>query len=292
MYYIFCFSLFYCFAFILSENANCQSQKIIVVDSISYKAIPSVAFISGNETIYSDKNGSVPKCKLKDQAYQLNHISYESKKVSPSQDLDTIFLLPKSYILKEVTINSKKKKTYELGYHRSGILSVFNLNFLYPYTFSGFNKQQIAVFIPHDGKYAKIEEILLEVGIADRNTGYIVHLYKVKNNGEPGEAIFSRLIIPKDLKNHNKIDVSSLNLEIPTSGIFIGFEWLDQANNEKNFMKRTRVAMTSKIDTCYTYIYSGHEEQYYWLKYGELFEGVEDLNKNINARFGLKMRYY
>lgn len=265
--------LFFATIYIFVTNVYCQSGKIVILDSITHKAIPNVSIKTAKEYVYADKNGEISLSSINSGRIVISCIGYKEKEVNLEPYIDTIHLSPKTYEIQEVNIKSDDSyKTYFLGYHRLSRFSPINITFPLLNTFTGLPGTQMAVYIPSDGKTSTIKEILLALKIESKLVRYKVHLYEVKEDGTPGNPIYSRIILNNELKKANRIDLSELNISIPTEGIFIGFEWVAQDPTELGIPAQPKVKVTSKLDTNLTYLY--YKEPAKWVEYNAIINEV------------------
>ncbi len=131
---------------------------------------------------------------------------------------------------------------------------------------------------------AVIEKILLPISNINDSTQLKIYLYDVSEDGKPGKEIFSKLLTSKEIKN--KIDISDQWIRMPTDGIFVAVEWLnDVVIKDKNNIKEIVhssfwLKMTNPMDSNFTYMYSKNQ----WRSL------TVWIIENRNVRFGLELK--
>jgi hypothetical protein len=213
---------------------------------------------------------------------KISCIGYESRTICVKDIKDQIVLTNNSINIDEVIVNRKKKnKSFTIGYYRMGSISPF------PNTHGSSINIQVATFIPYNSAPAVIEKILLPITKANDTTQLRVYLYKVSNDGKPGEEIFSKTIVLKEIKN--KIDIIDQQIRMPSSGIFVAVEWLfepfktEDLNNIEAINSRHAFSLksTKPMNSNLTYWYWKNEWKLKW-------NSAEDQYRNI--RFGLVLK--
>ncbi len=151
-----------------------MSQTIIVKDSITNEPISFVSVCFGKESgCYTDERGMIT---IPDGAaqIQLSHICYETKIISKiTEYAQTIFLVPKSINLDEVTISAKvpkRIKTTEVGLKKAKTHAKHK----------GANGFEMALFIPYDSTWTETPYIHSILASLDYSTYYLVFT-EIKN---------------------------------------------------------------------------------------------------------------
>lgn len=91
-------------------TTSIKGQTIQILDIVTNKGIENVNIFSAKEGISSDKNGKANLSIFKTgETVTIQHISYEETAISISQEIDTIFLLPKTNLLNEITLSPPTK---------------------------------------------------------------------------------------------------------------------------------------------------------------------------------------
>lgn len=270
---------------LLKFTLNCisQSSTIIILDSISLNRIPSVS-IKIDKINYSSNNKGEFLFNRKGIAeLEISCIGYEKRIITQLNNIDTILLKPRSYHLKEVPINyNHSKKSYPIGYH--------NLSHVLTYTFGGPINSYVASFIPYNGENTTIEKVIIKLKNASRNYKFKIFLFEVNKEGKPGRTIYSEDINYAQTHPKGTIDISKNKIEMPKSGIFVGYQWLYQKNINSDISNKVRIKVTHKADSNYSYFMIPSKFQFssHWVK---LKSGDED-SATYNPRFGLELRPY
>lgn len=101
-YFFFYISLF--FSSILTYG-----QTITILDSISKSAIPYAGIKFNNTGFYTEENGQFELPKERFDEIEIFHLTYNTKTLKKIET-DTIYLTPKTTILKEIVLSNKKNK--------------------------------------------------------------------------------------------------------------------------------------------------------------------------------------
>lgn len=76
------------------------------------------------------------------------------------------------------------------------------------------------------------------VTISDiKEAKFNIRLFKINENGEPGDYLYDKNIIgiAKKGKHYTEIDLSNLNIRIPEEGFFVAVEWFILESNKYEF---------------------------------------------------------
>ena len=224
----------------LSPATFGMAQTIIVKDSITHEAVPFVSVYFGNDTGgYTDENGAIV---IPNEAAQirLSHICYETKSISKiTADLQTIFLVPKSINLDEVTISAKalkRTKTTEVGSMKAKTQTKHK----------GANGFEMALFIPYDSTWTETPYIHSILASLDYSTHYLVfteiktpiyatlrfdlRLPDAKTNAPKDKSIIGGGIILPSSQRLGKDGIRlSHSIPFPQTGVFVVVEWITTA---------------------------------------------------------------
>ena len=137
----------------------------------------------------------------------------------------------------------------------------------------------LATYIPNDGNNSIIEGILMSKRRVDKDSKFKVYLFSVNEHGMPGDTLFSKVVIQKELDKKDFLDIRDKELYIPANGIFIGFRWIE---SNKDFKEYLQINATKEGEYKKTLLHLYKDERI-WMPIGT----PEDIG---NARFGLKMR--
>ena len=109
-------------------------------------------------------------------------------------------------------------------------------------------------FFPYSDSYKKtkfIKKVSILTDSRIDNATVKIHFYKVDSNGFPSEELLSKDCIVNIKKGvvRNSFDLTDLNLKLPKTGIFIGFEKLIITKNklEKTIVNSNTGKTTTQI---------------------------------------------
>ena len=209
--------------------------KGIVKDSLTNEVIPLATIYLENtkESLVTNENGefTMPNFHAKSKI-SITSVGYQKKSILAKNNTE-IFLKPIVYELQEVSVsNNPKTKTLQIGLTKDKYLQAFE------------NGSKLEVkFFPYLPTYKKINYIknvtFHTANKIDKAT-FKIHFYSVDANGLPNKEMLDRDCIVTVKKGTRKTTFSMvhLNLEIPVTGIFVGFEKLHIKGNQyekKNF---------------------------------------------------------
>lgn len=256
------------FLLIFFISASSFSQiKGIVKDSISGNPISFVNIAVQNENIgvSSEENGEfVVPLHDKNKKLIFSAIGYE-KKIVKASEAEIVVLKPKDYELKEVVIIAKfETKRREIGETDSPIRQAFE------------NGPKIDTkFFPYKASYKKtkfIQKIVLLTDCKIESSSVKIHLYKVDNQGFPGEEMMQKdfIVTIKQGLNKHFFDISEYNFTMPKKGVFIGFEKLIIAKNkvEKTFLDANTKETKTSISYAPLLLYNIVERDFSFSFYG------------------------
>lgn len=227
------------FLFSLSISAQIKG---VIKDSISGKAIPYVNIWVQNENIgaSSEENGEFIINATKNKTLIFSALGFEKKIVKASQ-ADVVYLSETAYKLDEVVIAKRfETKEIEIGKVSSSIYQAFD------------NGPRIDVkFFPFLPKYKKtryIKQVTIETDSKINNASIKIHFYATDSFGFPGEELLTKdfIVSVKEGVLKNFFDVTDLNLKMPKTGLFVGFEKL---LIEKNKLETTLVNQNNNQTT-------------------------------------------
>lgn len=217
-----------------------SAQTVTVKDSITNEPVPFVSVYFGNDSGgYTDEKGAIA---IPNEAAQvrLSHICYETKSIAKvTADSQTIFLIPKSINLDEVTVSAKapkRIKTAEVGLMKAKTQTKHK----------GANGFEMALFIPYDSTWTETPYIHSILASLDYSTHYLVfteiknpiyatlrfdlRLPDAKTNAPKDESIIGGGIILPSSQRLGKDGVSlSHSIPFPQTGVFVVVEWITTA---------------------------------------------------------------
>jgi hypothetical protein len=215
--------------------------KGVVKDSVSGKPIPYVNVWIQNENIgtTAEENGEFTiNTSDKNKNLIFSALGFE-KKIIRAGSTSVVELKPTVYQLEEVIIPEQRLETQELeiGQTENKTYQAFD------------NGPKIdAKFFPYKKEYKKtkfIKEVSIQTDSKISEAIIKIHFYSVKDDGFPGEELLTKDYIVSVKKGVRKtyFNITELNLRMPKSGIFIGFEKL---LIEKNKTEKTITDLNTK----------------------------------------------
>jgi hypothetical protein len=224
-------SLLILFILLISNNINGQNRiQGYVLDSQTKKGIQYsiVSEIDQKYGSYSDTTGIFTIYFITEKdSIKVSSLGYLSKNIT-IQDLikkPIIELQPNPFMFKEVVVTSKNKKiqNIEIGHFTKKTNLVVAV--VYP-----LNIQTTFIDCPKELYHSMVKTIKFAYQCTSRNYPLRIRMLNVKQNGEPGEDIISENLIINKFKSGNtqiaEIDISKQNIQMPSEGVFILFEWV------------------------------------------------------------------
>ena len=201
--------------------------KGIVVDE-SGKPIPYVNIWVENENIgtTSEENGEFSITASANKKLIFSILGFE-KRIIIATDVSNVKLKAISFQLEEVVIARRfETRKIEIGQINNSPFEAFD------------NGPRIDVkFFPYNSSYKQTKFIKKVSILSDSridNATVKIHFYKVDSNGFPSDELLTKDFIVTLQKGvvRNGFDLTDLNLKMPKTGIFIGFEKLIIAKNK------------------------------------------------------------
>ena len=233
------------FSFLLFLSISFFAQtKGVVVDE-SGKPIPYVNIWVENENIgtTSEENGEFSIAASANKNLIFSILGFD-KRIIKASEVANVVLKATSFQLDEVIIARRfETKKIEIGQINNPILEAFD------------NGPRIDVkFFPYSDSYKKTKYIKKVSILTDSridNATVKIHFYKVDSNGFPSEELLTKDCIVNIKKGvvRNSFDLTDLNLKMPKTGIFIGFEKLIITKNklEKTIVNSNTGKTTTQI---------------------------------------------
>ncbi len=197
--------------------------KGVVKDSLTGNPIPFVNIWVENENIgaSSEENGTFEiYTSEKSKNLIFTAIGFEKKIVKISESKE-VKLKAVEYLLDEIVLsNSKETKQIEIGKTKNSISQAFDNG-----------PKIVAKFFPYKSSYKATKYIKKVTVLTDskiENATIKLHFYAVDSLGFPSKELLKKdliLTVKKGVNNH-AFDISDLNLTMPKSGLFVGFEKL------------------------------------------------------------------
>jgi hypothetical protein len=228
---------------LLSFYVSAQTKGVVVDES--GKPIPYVNIWVENENIgtTSEENGAFSITASANKNLLFSILGFEKRTIKESE-VANVVLKAASFQLDEVVIARRfETRKLEIGQINNSVLEAFD------------NGPRIDVkFFPYDASYKKtrfIKKVSILTDSRIDNATVKIHFYKVDSNGFPGEELLTKDFIVNLQKGvvRNGFDLTNLNLKMPKTGIFIGFEKLIIAKNklEKTIVNSNTGKTTTQI---------------------------------------------
>ena len=208
--------------FLFSISLSAQI-KGVVKDSLTGNPIPYVNIWVENENIgaSTEENGTFEIYTTeKSKNLIFTAIGFEKKIVKISESKE-VKLKSVEYLLDEIVLsNSKETKQIEIGKTKNSISQAFDNG-----------PKIVAKFFPYKLSYKATKYIKKVTVLTDskiENATIKLHFYAVDSLGFPSKELLKKdliLTVKKGVNNH-AFDISDLNLTMPKSGLFVGFEKL------------------------------------------------------------------
>jgi hypothetical protein len=198
-----------------------------VVDE-SGKPISYVNIWVENENIgtTSEENGEFSIAASANKNLIFSILGFE-KRIIKASDASNVIMKAVSFQLDEVVIARHfETKKIEIGQINNSVLEAFDIG------------PRIDVkFFPYEAAYKKtkfIKKVSILTDSRIDNATVKIHFYKADANGFPGEELLTRDYIVTIQKGvvRNGFDLTDLNLKMPKTGLFIGFEKLLISKNK------------------------------------------------------------
>lgn len=211
---------------LISYFVSAQTKGVVVDES--GKPIPYVNIWVENENIgtTSEENGEFSIAASANKNLIFSILGFE-KRIIKASDVSNVIMKAVSFQLDEVVIARHfETKKIEIGQINNSILEAFD------------NGPRIDVkFFPYEAAYKKtkfIKKVSILTDSRIDNATVKIHFYKADANGFPGEELLTKdyiVIIQKGVVR-NSFDLTDLNLIMPKTGLFIGFEKLLISKNK------------------------------------------------------------
>lgn len=217
--------------FLLIGFSAVSQIKGVVVDE-SGKPISYVNIWVENENIgtTSEENGTFSINATENKNLIFSALGYDKKTVKASEAQKVVLNVDAVKIEEVVVANKLETKEIEIGKVKNETYQAFD------------NGPRIdAKFFPYFVKYKKTKYIKKVTVFTDseiEDATFKIHFYSVDANGYPGDEILSKDFLVSVKKGVKKtfFDLSDLNLRMPKTGIFVGYEKLII---EKNKLEKT-----------------------------------------------------
>ena len=216
----------YLFFILFSLSISAQTKGVVVDES--GKPIPYVNIWVENENIgtTSEENGEFSIAASANKNLIFSILGFE-KRVLKASEASNVIMKAVSFPLDEVVVARHfETKKIEIGQINNSVLEAFD------------NGPRIDVkLFPYEAAYKKtkfIKKVSILTDSRIDNATVKIHFYKADANGFPGEELLTRDYIVTIQKGvvRNGFDLTDLNLKMPKTGLFIGFEKLLISKNK------------------------------------------------------------
>lgn len=209
------------FLFLFTLSLSAQIKGVVVDENNQPISYVNIAVENENSGTSSEENGAFTITVSETKNLVFSALGYEKKTIRANQvqkvilnsialKLDEVTVAPKRFETRELEIGKVKNETYQAFDNGPKIDAKF-----FPY-YSKYKKT----------KYIKRVSILTDSEI--ENASVKIHFYGVNSDGFPGDELLSKDFVVSVKKGVKKtfFDVTELNLRMPKTGVFIGYEKL------------------------------------------------------------------
>ncbi len=209
------------FLFLFTLSLSAQIKGVVVDENNQPISYVNIAVENENSGTSSEENGAFTITVSETKNLVFSALGYEKKTIRANQvqkvilnaialKLDEVTVAPKRFETRELEIGKVKNETYQAFDNGPKIDAKF-----FPY-YSKYKKT----------KYIKQVSILTDSEI--ENASVKIHFYGVNSDGFPGDELLSKDFVVSVKKGVKKtfFDVTELNLRMPKTGVFIGYEKL------------------------------------------------------------------
>jgi len=225
---------------LIGAAVSAQIKGKVVDESNNPVSYVNIWVENENNSTTSEENGEFTIYCQPDKNLIFSALGYEKKTVKASESgkvilkINTVELnevvVAHRYETKEIEIGKVKNETYQ--------------------AFEG-GPRIDAKFFPYLSKYKKtkyIKQVTIFTDSQIENASFKIHFYTVNPDGSPGEELLNKDFLVSVKKGVKKtyFNVVDLNLKMPKTGIFVGFEKLII---ERNKLEKEVVDSNTKTTT-------------------------------------------
>jgi len=272
-------------ACLLLKTALLTAQQIIIADIDTKEPLPYayITFFRLDKGLYADKDGVLAL----ENSYQATDslcahmLGYHNVYTSIAALHDTLFLIPKTYNLSEITIRPLGEII------RLGDVKKYSKNKFARNLGASFSPRTIATIIKDEKRAGCYIESLLWRYHHQSAIHYVVRmqLYAVSSDGKPGKPLLQRSEpVTVDGQGLLSINVSSERIVFPAEGVFVGLEILEEINPYDTPIVNIRNLPYPWFFVRRIQTYISHPEHIYWhaVEFSE--------HKSLKVPFGLSVR--
>lgn len=220
--------------FLLGATVARTQISGIVVDSQTKNPVPFVnvwvEFADIGTT--ADEDGKFQLIKeQKEISLVFSAVGYETKRLEPFKEADTVFLEPMPFELAEVNVG--KRQNCEL---RLGKIKGKQVSFL-QYSKDGKNGKPMimARYFPNTcNRPIFLKKVKIKPSASAKAT-FNIRLYSVGEDGAPRDFLYDKNLLNSVGSSvlNKTINLEKLHIPIPETGIFIAIEWLIIEENKR-----------------------------------------------------------
>lgn len=208
------------FLFLIGFSSFAQVRGIVVDEFNKPISYVNIWVENENNSTTSEENGEFTIHCQPDKNLIFSALGYEKKTVKASES-NKVVLKINAFELNEIVIAKRfETKEIEIGKVKNETYQAFE------------NGPRIdAKFFPYLAKYKKtkyIRNVSIFTDSQLESASFKIHFYNVNPDGSPGEEILQKDFLVSVKKGVKKtyFNVTDLNLKMPKTGIFVGFEKL------------------------------------------------------------------
>ena len=260
-----CILCIFCTSFNLTQAQH--HNIFIVLDSISGEKIPFATVNIKNKGIYfeADSSGQFRYLHEKGDTILISCVGYFNKLViGLESETSQIKLLQKPKELGSVYVG--KYQIIQAG--------IFDTRVAFSMAPSLSDRTEFATLInvPPDVNKYEIQSIYFKVYTKHAKSGAVnpvrIHVYKVNNDGTPGDDMLQNDIVLTSLRLEGKyliVDLPEENIIMTDRSFFISMQWINQQTQTKNY-KQPQISLTENATMQMTWFRQTNINNYSWFK--------------------------
>lgn len=208
------------FFFLISFSLSAQIKGIVVDESNKPISYVNIWVENENNSTTSEENGEFTIHCQPNKNLVFSALGYEKKTVRASEFTKVVLKISTLELNEVIVAHRYETKEIEIGKVKNETYQAFE------------NGPRIdAKFFPYLAKYKKTKYIKQVNFFTDsqlENCSFKIHFYAVNQDGSPGTELLQKDFLVSVKKGVKKtyFNVTDLNLKMPKTGIFVGFEKL------------------------------------------------------------------
>jgi len=243
-----------------------QSPTCTIIDSVSKAPVAYASISAGRTAVYADVLGRFGVEAIEGDTCTISRIGYETLRLPKSALKGTILLVPQTYGLQEVVI-SGSTESFEVGNHRLKTIGTSML--LSNYTH--------ALYIPAPPRQSTVKAVFVHTKGNSKGDPYVLSFFKVGENFEPSDLIYSRDFEAPSGKNMLNIPVDDVEITMPEAGIFVGISRKEVSDIENDVLVYSTLTLAAVEEKQHSFI----------LKYNRWVEQLGTLSEGTTYKIGL-----